>query len=120
MFKNKITLNFFVSVILGLGIYIFQKLKIPLPNIINNYANDFLIIPIVLSLCLYVLQYTRKNKNYRLPIFIIVYLCSTYAIFFEFFIPKTLIRYTGDFIDVVLYFLGGFWFYILQKCNYKN
>ncbi|KOY50838.1 hypothetical protein I602_398 [Polaribacter dokdonensis DSW-5] len=44
-----------------------------------------------------------------------MYLCSLYSLIFEFILPQQLTRYTADPIDVILYFLGGFTFYLLQN-----
>jgi len=122
MFKNLLIINFIVSCFLGLGIYLAQKLAVKLPLFINNYLNDFLIIPIVLTLCLYILRLTRNNKAYILPLGVVLFLCFGYALFFEVFMPKISTRYTGDFYDVIAYFLGGVWFLGLQniRLSFKN
>lgn len=108
-------LYFIFSVIIGTTIYLFQIKRIKLPYIINNYVNDFLIIPIVLTICLFVLIRTRNNKNYKISLSIILYLCFLYSVLFEFIFPNYLARYTKDYIDILLYFAGGIVFYQLQK-----
>jgi len=115
MLKKSLLLNFIISSFLGLSIYLAQYYKLELPSIINNYVNDFLIIPIVLSVCLYALRFTRNNNNFTIPLIVVFVLCAAYSIFFEVILPKTHQRYTGDVIDVFLYFLGGLWFFVLQK-----
>ncbi len=92
-----------------------QKYNIGLPRIIQFYLNDFLIIPIVLSVCLYVIRELRHDHTYKIPIIYILYICFGYSIFFEYYLPRILSRYTSDFIDVILYFAGGGVFYLLQK-----
>ena len=118
MFKNILFINFIASSVLGLGIYIAQQLEVNLPTLLNNYVNDFLIIPIVLSVCMYVLRYTRNDKSFTIPIPEILLLCIVYSVFFEVVLPKTHQRYTADIVDVLLYFLGGIWFYILQHKSF--
>lgn len=114
--KNKLLFYFFTfSVVIGSAIYFFQKKEIYLPKLINNYLNDFLIVPIVLTISLYVTRFLRNSKEYKLSIGVIIYICVLYATLFEFIFPKYLSRYTADIIDVILYFAGGFVFYILQK-----
>lgn len=116
MFKNKRLFYFFlVSLILGLTIYLLQHFKVDLPIIINFYANDFFIIPILLFICLQVLKFTRNQPNFTIPLFHVLYLCTFYAVLFEFILPNYLARYTKDYIDVMLYFAGGILFYKLQK-----
>lgn len=102
------------SFLLGTLIYCLQKNLILLPPLINNYLNDFLIIPIVLFICLIILRWTRNDKHLSLSLPIILYLCAMYSVLFEFILPGYLERYTQDYIDIILYFLGGFCFYFLQ------
>ena len=113
--NKKPTLFCFSSFCLGLITYLFQKCNIPLPKLINNYLNDFLIIPIVLFVCLLVLQKIKSDKTFTLSLGIILYVCFLYSLLFEFVFPKYLARYTKDIVDVFLYFAGGFTFYFLQK-----
>ena len=119
MNKN-IKIFFFISVTFGSVIYAFQKLKIPIPKIINNYFNDFFIIPIVLFFCLTVLKIIHQKKNYSLHLLVILYLCALYSVLFEYVFPKFLNRYTADFIDILLYFSSGILFYALQSSPKKN
>ena len=113
--NKKLTYFFIFSLTTGTLIYFLQYFSIPLPRFIRFYVNDFLITPIVLFISLQILKWTRNDKNYKLPLYIILYVCLLYSILFEFVFPKYLARYTKDFIDVFLYFAGGFVFYILQK-----
>ncbi len=108
---------FFAFSIIGITIYILQKLEISLPTIINNYVNDFLIVPIVLLLSLFVSRKLRNNNKYKFSVGIILYICILYALIFEYYLPKSNPRYTSDIIDVGLYFLGGFVFWKIQKNN---
>lgn len=115
MLKNILFLNFIISCCLGGGIYLAQLYQQELPLLINNYLNDFLIIPITLTICLYVLRFTRNNKTYKIPVFIIGYLCILFSVFFEKIMPGISERYTSDTLDVLVYFLGGLWFLFLQN-----
>lgn len=108
-------LYFILSLIVGTTIYGFQIIKFKLPKIINNYVNDFLIIPIVLTICLFILIKTKNNQKYKIPLPVILYLCFLYSVLFEFILPSYLARYTKDYLDVLLYFTGGIVFYQLQK-----
>lgn len=110
---------FIASLLIGLTVYIAQKSKYLLPDIIRFYLNDFLIIPIVLTISLYILRWSKNNKNYYIPLSIVLYSCFLYSFLFEYFLPKFHARYTSDFIDVILYFASGIIFYILQKNNYE-
>jgi hypothetical protein len=117
--NQRLTIYCSTSFILGTLVYILQAYNIVLPKVINNYLNDFLIIPIVLFFSLIFLRWSRNNKSFTISLPIILYLCTMYSVLFEYIFPKYLIRYTSDFIDVLLYFLSGFIFYILQTKNKK-
>lgn len=110
-----LTYYFIASVVIGSLIYIAQKLLIKLPTFVNNYVNDFLIIPIVLTICLFVLRWSRNDKNYQVSLGVIFYICVLYSVLFEVILPKYYTRYTTDVLDVILYFAGGFVFFVLQK-----
>ncbi|WGH76737.1 hypothetical protein P8625_06170 [Tenacibaculum tangerinum] len=106
---------FIISVTVGTLIYSAQKLGVKLPSVVNNYVNDFLIIPIVLTICLFILQWSRGDKSYQISLGVILYICVVYSIVFELILPNYYSRYTADVIDVMLYFAGGFVFFVLQK-----
>jgi len=118
--NKKLTIYCISSFIIGTLIYSFQYFNFQLSQIINNYLNDFFIIPIVLFICLIVLRWTRNDKNFTLSLPIIIYVCFMYSILFEFVFPKYLTRYTSDFIDVTLYFTSGIIFFILQNKQSKK
>lgn len=113
----KLTYYFIFCLTTGTVVYFLQYFSFDLPNFIQFYLNDFLIIPIVLFISLKILKWTKNDKNYTLSLPIILYVCLVYSILFEFIFPKYLARYTKDFIDLILYFASGLIFYFLQKKN---
>lgn len=96
-------------------VYFLQFIHFPLPALINNYLNDFLCMPIILTLCLGFVRIIKKNKDIRLSGFVIISLTIYYSVYFEYYLPKVNSRYTADPIDVLLYFAGALVFYLLQK-----
>lgn len=115
--KNKLTYYFIFSVLLGSAIYTCEKLEIILPDFLRFYVNDFLIIPIVLTIVLWIVRKAKGNAQQQLSFWNIIYLCVLYSVLFEYWFPKYLVRYTFDLLDIVMYFIGGFVFYFLQKKN---
>lgn len=115
MKKNILIYYFFFSILVGSLIYCAQRYQFPLPDILNFYANDFLIVPIVLIAALYFLRWSKNNPKYKLSFWVVLYVSSLYALIFEYHLPKFNLRYTSDTIDVFLYYLSGFVFYWLQK-----
>ncbi|CAM1372538.1 SelT/SelW/SelH family protein [Tenacibaculum xiamenense] len=106
---------FWFSTFVGTLVYCLQQMNVKLPSFVQYYLNDFLIIPIVLTICLYVVRKLKGDKTYKISIYYIVYICCGYAIFFEYYLPEILDRYTSDVIDIILYFAGGGVFYFFQK-----
>lgn len=117
--KKKLTIYFVISLFIGTAIYIAQQYACSLPNWMQFYLNDFLVMPIILTPSLWILRWSRKDRNYTIPLWIIVYICGFYSIFFEYVLPQFHPRYTADSIDVILYFAGGFVFHYLQKNSHE-
>lgn len=118
--RKKITYYFIFSVVIGSSIYAASFFGIDLPNFIQFYINDFLIIPIVLTCCLFLIRKLKRDITFQISLLNILYLSLLYSIIFEYWLPKFHDRYTSDFIDVVLYFLSGMVFYFLQKEKKNN
>ena|SRR5690606_8082999 len=97
---------------------IVQSLKffeIQAPQWVFSYLNDFLVIPIVLTVCLHGVWLIKKDRDIRLNIFTIFSMVVFYSIYFELYLPSVSDSYTGDAIDIICYFAGGIIFYFLQK-----
>ena len=118
--NKKLIYYFIFALVSGTTIYLLQFFSVQLPKIINNYFNDFLIIPIVLFLSLIILRWSKNNSKFTLNLAVIIYVCLLYGLLFEYIFPRFLVRYTSDFFDVILYFLSGFIFYFLQTKSIKK
>ena len=92
-----------------------QRLHYALPPVINNYVNDLLCLPLLLFTMEFIIKRLKKDKCFKFPIGFVIFLASYYSIYFEYYLPKINIRYTADWIDVVLYFIGGVAYYIFEK-----
>lgn len=107
---------YFTMVFIALTIYMMQRLNLPLPSIVNNYANDLLYLPLVLGAIEFIIRCVKRDSSFRLPLCFVIFLAISYSIFFEYYLPKVNSRYTADWIDVVLYFVGGIvYFFIGNK-----
>jgi len=82
---------------------------------IDYYLNDFLAVPIVLQLVLISFQLLYNNVNIYLGKDKILYTVIYISIFFELFLPYFFERFVGDWKDVLMYCMGGFAFFLLQK-----
>ncbi|UZO82336.1 hypothetical protein NBT05_07630 [Aquimarina sp. ERC-38] len=56
-------------------------------------------------------------SDFQLPILLQLVITSGYAIYFEIILPPLHERYTGDFWDVICYFTGWLFFYMM---NFKR
>src|SRR5690554_264037 len=103
--------------VIAAAVYICQRLHIALPSLINNYLNDFLCMPIVLIITQLLARKIKKDKQYIIKNHLIILIVLYYSVYFEYYLPKVNARYTADFIDVILYALGGFVFYFLENSS---
>ncbi|WP_051219208.1 hypothetical protein [Flavobacterium frigidarium] len=111
---------YIIMLLIAASVYVLQKVATPLPLVVNNYLNDLLCIPLVLGALIFIIRKLKHDPRFTLPFGFIFILSSYYAIFFEYYLPKTNIRYTSDWIDVLLYFLGGILFYLFQRVRDKK
>ena len=105
--------------LIALTIYVMQKLSLPLPYLINNYVNDLLCLPLLLGVMTFLIRWLKKDDTFQFSLGFIVFLASYYAVYFEYYLPKVNPRYTADWIDVILYFSGGFAYFVIQKWKNK-
>lgn len=113
-FMRYVYILFFFSVAIFGILQLVLFLAMNLPNWVVFYVNDFLVMPIVLTICLFVVHRVSKDRRIRLSLFTIFSLASLYAIYFELYLPQHNPRYTADILDVVMYFSGGLLFYFSQ------
>ena len=109
------SLLFYTTLALSLLIYSLQREHVALPTWVNNYVNDFLTLPLVLSICQYILRKLKKQTDLLLPLSLILFVALYYSVYFEWYLPKHNPRYTGDWLDCVMYFSGAGVFYLLNN-----
>ncbi|MDF2431932.1 MAG: hypothetical protein JWP44_1563 [Mucilaginibacter sp.] len=102
---------FIAGCIIWIVVITTRKLGHPLPYV-NGYINDAFAVPVIANLGLWFQRVVIIKSNYyvlapRHVIFIVLYL----AIFFEGLLPWLSKNYTADWIDVLLYVIGGLFFY---------
>ena len=107
-------------VVFILTFFLFETLKflsVPVPEWMTSYLNDFLCMPIVFTICLMAVHKIKNDTSYRLRLPLIISLTAFYAIYFETILPEISKRYTGDLLDVVIYFFGAALFYFIQHID---
>lgn len=110
---------YFISLCL---LYIINKLAdLPLNSnsllylFLKNHFNDLLYIPISLTLCLACIRWVKKTPLFILNIGLIISMVIFCSLVFEYIGPNYYLHSTRDWIDVVMYVLGGVFYYFLQK-----
>ncbi len=94
-----------------LFIQLARKLGHPIPYL-NGYLSDAFAIPVIANLALWFSRiFLIKNDYYILSknklIFIVIYV----SILFEGILPLISKKYTADWVDLLLYIVGGLFFY---------
>lgn len=110
----------FLFLLIFIGIQCSYYYEIALPRWIRFYVNDFICMPIVLTICLKAVHLLKKDTVIRLSLFPILSLTLIYSIYFEMYLPTVEPRYTADILDVLMYFSGSLLFYFLQFQNNKK
>ena len=83
----------------------------PLP-VLNGYINDLLAIPVIANLGLWFQRvFVIRNDYYVLSPWHVVFIVVYVSVLFELVLPYYSKTYTGDWIDVILYMVGGVFFY---------
>lgn len=106
--------------LIALSIYLMQRLKVPLPKLINNYANDLLCLPLALGVITYIIRWLKKDVFFELSFVFVILLSGFYSFYFEYYLPQFDSRYTGDWIDVILYFSGAFAYFFCGKMENRR
>ncbi|MDR6967227.1 hypothetical protein J2X31_001234 [Flavobacterium arsenatis] len=106
---------FYIAFGIFLFIYLARWFHLQLPQWMYSYVNDFLCLPIVLHITLVVIRYIKKDTSILLNWYHIISIAFLFTVYFEWYLPKNNSRYTADWVDVLLYFLGGFLFFVLQR-----
>jgi hypothetical protein len=103
---------FLAGCLVWLVVFITRKLGHPLPLYINGYITDLFAIPVIASLALCVQRVVViKSNYYSLSVWHVAFITAYVALVFEVLLPAYSKTYTGDWIDVVLYIIGGIFFY---------
>lgn len=120
-FRNLIRAYYFpVFAFLGLSVYLLQRFHVALPELVNNYLNDFLCMPIVLKVCLYGVRFIKSEKRIQLPLLLQILLTLLFIIYFEGVLPISHERYTADYLDIIAYTLGLIFFIRVEGYEHKN
>jgi len=92
-----------------------RKVGRPVP-FINGYINDAFAIPVIANLGLWFQRvFIIKNNYYVLAPWQVIFITAYVSILFEGILPLYIKAYTADWIDVLLYAIGGLFFYFIMN-----
>jgi hypothetical protein len=89
-------------------------LKIQLP-FLNNYLDNFLAMPVILTLLLAEKKYIYKQKDQSLSLLFIILATLYVAFVTEWLFPLLSERFTTDWLDLVFYSFGSVFFYLFMN-----
>lgn len=93
---------------------------IELPMFLLNHTTDFLCLPILLPLTVCIIKILKPKAVFKPSILLTLLVATMYSFMFELILPKYSHQYTADPIDVLMYFLGGGFYWLVMMKNHKN
>ncbi len=101
--------------LLWMMVFSLQKFGIDLPDLLQFYFLDLIAIPVLATLGLAFLKITEANDHIILKKWQLLFIVVATSIAFEIIWPIYNERYTADWVDVLLYTIGGLFFW--RKMN---
>lgn len=83
--------------------------------LIQFYLLDLIAVPILSQLGLWWMRLIKGKANELLSIWHIAFIVLSLSLVFELYMPKHQNRYTADVWDILMYFLGGLFFYFIMN-----
>ncbi len=104
--------QWFVGVcLIWLMVTIMRRSGHPLP-ILNGYIDDLFAIPVIANLGLWFQRvFVIRNDYYVLSPWHVIFIVVYVSVLFELALPHYSKVYTGDWLDVISYAVGGIFFY---------
>ena len=101
-------------------IHFFRWVQHPLPWL-NNYLTDFVFVPVIAHMSVSFIRWLLKDSTCSFPVSYLLCMALYAAIVFEYAMPRFSPVYTGDWGDVLAYFLGAlFYYYVHQGKIYRS
>ncbi|PJX20226.1 hypothetical protein CAP47_11900 [Psychroflexus sp. S27] len=107
-----------LSVVLSFSYLVLNHLGVEFPAFIQFYFMDLLCMPVICGLVLFIIRFFVED--FYLTKWHVISLTIMYAIYFEVIMSPISERYTADVWDVVMYAIGSFLFYQVQRIELKN
>jgi len=83
--------------------------------LIQFYLLDLIAVPILAQIGLCWMRFIKGKRNELLSIWHIAFIILSLSFVFEIYMPKHQTRYTADVWDILMYVLGGLFFYFVMN-----
>ena len=110
---------------LCLLVYILTKsiryFKLSNSDFVNYYLTDLVCIPLVLYSIKWIVTRLNIYKDLKqIPIIAVFAVTLYWSLYFEYYLPSKSAMHTGDNYDVLMYFIGGAFFLLIQEIMSTN
>ncbi|MFM7022318.1 MAG: hypothetical protein ACKOXB_05020 [Flavobacteriales bacterium] len=113
-------LYFYIFLLSALyGLQLLCKFRIvTAPQWFISYFGDLLCMPLLLCFTLMLMRKIKRIEllHWKMILFALIYV----SVIFEFILPRYSSKYTSDMLDIIMYSIGSFAFYLLQKNTIKQ
>lgn len=93
----------------------FRQAGAPLP-ILNNWLTDFVFVPLLVHFSFVMGNLFLQNEEKQAyPLYQVLLISAYTTIVFEWIAPQYFSYHTADWIDVVMYFAGGLFYYTVHQ-----
>ncbi|MDR3695347.1 hypothetical protein [Mucilaginibacter sp.] len=83
---------------------------------LNDYLTDFFAVPVITNIGLWLQRvFIIKNNYYVLSPLQVTFMVIYISLLFEGLLPRISKIYTADWVDVLLYCMGGLFFYFIMN-----
>ena len=107
---------FILGCLVWLTVFVLRKLHYAIPHYSNSYLTDLFAVPVIATLGLWFMRTAIIKTNlYRLSAGQVLFIVAYLSLVFEVILPHYFSQYTADYMDVLMYVLGGLFFY--KKMN---
>jgi len=88
--------------------------KIETPTWFSSYFADLLCMPLLLSYSVIMIRKIKKTPSLILNKKMILFAFIYVSIVFEIILPEISTKFTRDYLDILMYFIGSIVFYLFQ------
>jgi hypothetical protein len=106
---------FIAGCLVWLLVFVTRRIGHPLPYV-NGYLSDAFALPVIANLGLWFQRvFIVRNNRYLLTPWHVLFVVVYVSIVFEWILPSISKKFTADWIDVLLYTIGGVFFYLVMN-----